>query len=347
MHFSKAFNLFVAILLFSSALLSAQPVDSVGPIGIFDQLVSESYTDISVKADLTVLIKDKLASNEYMEGQFTYEPTKGVEQTLPMRIKCRGRYRRLKCEFPPLKLKFRKDDLAAHNLNEFNELKLVTHCMGEKEVSRDLILRELLAYKIFNILSQNSLRVQLVKVNYLNTGGRPKKMKGWGILIEDADELAYRMNGEKYWRMGIPVDSFDLRQEQITALFNYMIGNADWSSEMARNLEFIKTGEQIKVVPYDFDFAGMVSAPYAVPNPEAGQLKLTDRVYMGYPRTVADMTAVIQHFKDKEAAILQTVKDAKLLSPVARKEVYDYLDDFFKSIENEEKACEVISGSKY
>ncbi|MEO1263270.1 MAG: hypothetical protein AAFZ15_30960 [Bacteroidota bacterium] len=346
MRTSKAICLFIAVLFFSSSSSYTQAVDSVGSVGIFDLLISKNFTEIDVKADLSMLIKNKLASDEYIQGKFTYETKDGVQQTLPMRIKCRGRFRRLKCEFPPLKLKFKKDDLAAHGLNEFNEMKLVTHCMGEKEVSRDLVIRELLAYKIFNILSENSLRAQLVKVNYLNTGGRPKKMKGWGILIEDSDELAYRMKGEKFWRMGIPVDSFDLRQEQITAMFNYMIGNADWSSHMARNLEFIKTGDRIKIVPYDFDFAGMVMAPYAVPNADVGQQLLTDRVYLGHDHPEAIMAETIQHFRDKKSAVLNKVKETKLLTPVARKEVYDYLESFFNTINNEEKAYEVISGSK-
>jgi hypothetical protein len=130
--------------------MKAQEADSTAHPGIFDLLYAHEYAKIDIRADLSYLVENKRTADEYVDGEFTFEPGDGVSQTLPVKVKCRGRYRRMRCEFPPFKLKFKKDDLAAHGLNGFNELKLVTHCLGDKEKSKDLILREFLAYKLYN-----------------------------------------------------------------------------------------------------------------------------------------------------------------------------------------------------
>ncbi len=304
---------------------------------------SDRFTEIRVKTDMAQLIENKKTSDKYQDGKFTFERSKKVTQTLPVKIKCRGRYRRMKCDFPPLKLKFKKNDLAAHGLNEFNELKLVTHCINEKEKSKDLILREYLVYKLYNILTPGSFRAQLVKVNYLNTKKKPKKIKGWGILVEDSDELAYRMGGKKYNKMGIPPEYFNKEQEKITALFNYMIGNADWSLMMSRNVEFIKFSEtDIAVVPYDFDFAGLVNAPYALPNSDLGQKTIKDRIYLGAEAPAAEMRPVFQHFIKNKDALMATIDSNPLLKANSKEDMKAYLQSFFDLIEDEESAVEKL-----
>lgn len=328
-----------------SPLLSAQVTDSTTLLpGIFDLLAVGDYAEISIRTDLSHIIKNKKSSEEYLPGEFIFYPSEEAEQTLPVKVKCRGRYRRMKCEFPPLKLKFKKKDLAAHGLNEFNELKLVTHCMGDKQNSRDLILRELLAYQLYNVLTDFSFRAQLVKVTYYNTEGKPKKEKGWGMVIEDSDGLAHRMKGEKVFKMGLAKDSFNIEQEQTAALFNFMIGNTDWSTQFCRNLEFVDMKDDgVFIIPYDFDFAGMVNAPYAVPDPKIGQKTLKDRVYQGHPCQTNDMTAVVQNFMDKKEAILQTVSDMKLLSGSSKLSVKNYLKEFYELLENKESLNAAIN----
>ncbi len=332
-----------ATFLFVPSTGNSQETDSITLPGIFDLLYAYEIAEINIQADLSYLVENKKTFDEYIDGKFTFEPSEGVSQTLPVKIKCRGKYRRMKCEFPPFKLKFRKDDLTAHDLNEFNELKLVTHCIGVKEKGKDLILREFLAYKLYNILTPYSFRVQLVKVNYLNTKGRPKKIKGWGILIEDSDELAYRMGGEKFMEMGLPPEIYNPEQEKITALFNYMIGNTDWSCHMARNLEFIKYSDtNIMVVPYDFDFAGLVNAPYAIPNYELGQKTLQDRVYMGQKCKASDLEATFQHFIKKKEEMTSLIENANMLHSQSKVEMKNYLTSFFDIIEMEENAQDTI-----
>ncbi len=331
---------FIFLFLLPGSILYAQvESDSVQLTGIFDRLICDKYAEITVKTDLAYLVENKKTSDEYLEGTFSYETEEKVEHTLPVKIKCRGRYRRVKCDFPPLKLKFKKDDLADNGMNEFNELKLVTHCVNEKEKSRDLILREYATYKLYNILTPASFRVQLVRVTYVNTKKKPKKIKGWGILIEDSDELAHRMNGEKFEKMGVKPELFNAEQEKISSIFNFMVGNTDWSLQMARNVEFIKFSEtDISAVSYDFDFAGLVDAPYAVPNSIIGQKNLQDRVYLGNETTLEELQPYFKYFLGKKEELLKTVDEFVMLGSESKEFMTAYLNDFFDIIENEEKA---------
>ncbi|HFA49316.1 MAG TPA: hypothetical protein ENJ95_09895 [Bacteroidetes bacterium] len=333
---------FLVLLGFSVGSL-AQGADSIAATGIFDLLANEDAVPVTVKTNLSYLIENKKTSDEYRKGEFSFEPSKGVTMSLPVKIKCRGRFRRMKCDFPPLKLKFKKDDLAAHGLNEFNELKLVTHCMDDKRASKDLILREYLAYRLYNILTPNSFRAQMVQATYLNTKRKPKKIKGWGMLIEDSDELAYRMGGEKFEQMGIPADQFDQSAEKIAALFNFMIGNGDWDCLMARNVQFIKSPDSsIVVVPYDFDFSGLVNASYALPNRSAGEETVKDRVYLGQKCSVDSMQATFQYFIDKKELIMKEVGDMIMLSEASKTEIKEYLEKFYEIIGDEELAQEAL-----
>jgi hypothetical protein len=51
------------------------------------------------------------------------------------------------------------------------------------------------------------------------------------------------------------------------AVFQYMIGNTDWSVPYLHNIRILSFDAQTipSVVPYDFDHAGIVNAPYALP----------------------------------------------------------------------------------
>jgi hypothetical protein len=251
----------------------------------------------------------------------------------------------MKCDFPPLKLKFKKDDLAAGGLNKFNELKLVTHCLDEKLRSRELILREYLAYRLYNLLTPNSFRVQLVKVKYVNTGRKSKNIKQLGILIEDSADLADRMDGKVLKQMGTPVDSLHRNQEMLVSLFQCMISNADWNYQMCRNVELIKMKDdgRVMLVPYDFDFSGLVAAPYARANADFGQKNIRDRVYLGTCTSLDDLRPIIQYLLSKEDDLLNFVDQFDELSFESREDIHNYLHTFFTNLKDEKKKAAMLS----
>ena len=317
--------------------------DSIPAIGIFDLMNEQEVAEVSLKMDFSDFLSKRKTLKEYVNAEFKFKKSKEEVVELPVRVRFRGRYRRMKCNFPPLKLKFKKDTLAAYGFNEFNELKLVTHCLDDRDASKDLILREYLAYRLYNILTPHSFRAQLVHVNYLNTKKKPKKMQGWGILIEDADGLAYRVGGKSKEEMGIAHERFIAEQEQIVALFQYMIGNVDWDCKMARNVEFIhRPDSSVVLVPYDFDFSGLVNAPYAVPNMNKKQWRITDRVYLGHCQNLEELQPTIDLFISKKKELFEAILNFEMLNEKSKVEMSNYLHSFFEIIEDEGRTSELF-----
>ena len=74
------------------------------------------------------------------------------------------------------------------------------------------------------------------------------------------------------------------------AVFEYLIGNTDWSVPYQHNIRLL-TVPAIKnpvPVPYDFDQAGLVEAFYALPSENIGVASVRERVYrsIAYPSAI-------------------------------------------------------------
>jgi hypothetical protein len=344
----------LALLLLPCLLPAQQPdtltaagqivVDTLPLNGIFDLISEKEMAEIRLTTDIDALMK-KRRKNEYEPAVFTWRKSRKKTWSIPVKIKWRGKFRRMKCDFPPLKLKFKKKDLAAGGLNEYNELKLVTHCLNEKQRSRELILREYLVYRLYNLLTPHSFRVQLVKMDYENTARKSKNIRQLGILIEDPEDLAHRMGGEISEQMGTPVDSLHRKQETLVSLFQCMISNADWNYLMCRNVELIKMKDDglVMLVPYDFDFSGLVAAPYARVDAALGQKNVRDRVYLGTSTSPGDLRPIMNYMLSKEDDLLGFVDQFDELSTESREDIHNYLQSFFSNLKDEKKAAAMLS----
>jgi hypothetical protein len=118
-----------------------------------------------------------------------------------------------------------------------------------------------------------------------------------------------------------------------------MIGNTDWSVPNTHNIKliFARKDEQALpfAVPYDFDYCGLVDASYAIPNEVIGTEKITERVYRGFPRTMEELQQSLALFRDKKSAIYSLINGFTLITERNRKIMISYLDDFYKTINNE------------
>src|SRR5690606_26257310 len=81
----------------------------------------------------------------------------------------------------------------------------------------------------------------------------------------------------------------DTEQASLVAVFEYLIGNTDFSmvhgardDDCCHNIvPFSREGQDYLIIPYDFDFSGLVNAAYASPNPELPIRSVTRRLYRG------------------------------------------------------------------
>lgn len=298
---------------------------------IFDLIDQNSIPEATLKTDFSGLIENKLKSTDYYEGIFSFSDDVGKRNEFPVKVKARGKFRRKKCEFPPLKLKFKKAHLLSSGLDTFNKMKLVTHCLDDLSKDASNLEKEYLAYKIYNELSEKSFRVQLVKMKYLDSSGKRSAINSFAFLIEEDEQVANRLGGELCDCFGQTKEKFDTKQIAKLALFNYMIGNPDYDFKRAKNLKMVK-GENGKItaVPYDFDFSAFVSPPYL----NFDNMKGTERAYKAYDLTADEERELKDFFFSKKKTILQIISDFKYSSRKEKMKMRGYIKEFYEHLQH-------------
>ena len=124
------------------------------------------------------------------------------------------------------------------------------------------------------------------------------------------------------------------------AMFEYLIGNTDWSLQYQQNIKLIAR-DSLSVpytVPYDFDHAGMVNAPYALPAEELQMRSVRERRYRGY--CITDMKQFAETFalyNSLKNDIYKLYTSCQLLDAKSIKAATQYLDEFYNTINNEKK----------
>lgn len=330
----------IALNVFALQKVAAKPQFANDPLAkekksIFEILSGQEAVEITIATNLTELIENR-RTEDYLPATFTYKNQQGETVTRKIEVQPRGKFRRRVCDFPPVRVKFDKKDLESEGLEKkYNKLKLVTHCIDDKSIGNDNLLKEYLIYQLYNDLTPNGYRAQLVKVTYEDTEGKESKIKRYGILLEDTDEMAERLGGGELEVMNTSKDSISEKDEAIMAMFQYLIGNSDWTTEMLRNIKLVLPKGSAKAipVPYDFDFSGLVSASYAIPQNDKGILMIGDRIYFGAFKEQEVLRETLGYFIQQKAVLMNTVKSFKLLSNDSRNEVLNYLESFYEAVE--------------
>jgi len=326
MRFLKRTALFFVLSLLVTAFAQAENTEN----SLFNYISQQELPELRIELDFDTLLAHK-KTDEYQDVKVTLHDGTVWEA----KAKPRGRYRRRICDFPPVKIDFSKDDLAEAGFAEYDDLKFANYCYDNAE-GKDWLLREYLAYQLFASLTPRSFRTQLIEVTYINTGkGGPKKMKQYAILLEDDEEMAARLGGTQLEQFNTKWDALEATQASLVAGFQYMIGNTDWSVDVRHNVKLLQVPgeEELYLIPYDFDFSGLVNADYAVPDNRYSITNVRQRHYMA-PQLPS--TALCSYLKTKKEELLQTCKDFKLLSRESRLNVIAYLQDFYEELENGE-----------
>ncbi len=147
---------------------------------------------ITLKYDITSFIKNK-SKAEYMDAELIVYKNNEAPVTKNIRIKARGNFRKGQCYFPPLFLNFKTDTIERTELEGMNKIKVVTHCSTGKN-NDNIVLKEYLAYKLYNVLTEKSFRVRLLDITYIDTGKKKQEYQEMGFVIEPVDLVAKRNN---------------------------------------------------------------------------------------------------------------------------------------------------------
>lgn len=268
-------------------------------------------------------------------------------QRFDMELSPRGFSRRTLgiCQFPPLRI-----DLSGTRQGSImqgqNKLKLVTRCRPGASYEQITIL-EYTAYRLYNEITPLSYRVRPVRTTYRDSAGRRREETQFNFLIEDSSDMARRNN-----RVEIQVQSrevastqLDPQQAAIVGLFQYMIGNLDWDMVEGSQADdcchngklFAATAtsrEAVVPVPYDFDFSGLVNAPYAVPPEGLGARDVRQRVYRGYCRYNDQARVAAELFRARRDQVYAVIDGETRLVAARRNSARSYIENFYEILDD-------------
>ncbi|MBB1284213.1 hypothetical protein HRH25_07505 [Flavisolibacter sp. BT320] len=288
-------------------------------------------------------IKNKRQKKVYQPATVTFTMPGFPPVTEEIQLAARGEFRRTTCVMPSLSLDFKNQ--KAPKLSGLKRLKLVCGC-SQSKYDEELLLKEFLIYKMYNMLTEMSFGVRLTKMTYKDAQNKMKEYSQYGFLIEDVDAVAKRNNSREYEKKVMNGTMTDRSQMTLVSMFQYMIGNTDWSLPNNHNIRYVQlltdTISFPYVIPYDFDYCGLVNAPYAIPQQEFAIERVTDRYYRGVPRDKEEIAEAIKLFKDKKEFIYALVNGFDLLSKKVRDEMLRYLDSFYDDLDDKRKITYVF-----
>lgn len=306
--------------------------------------LDETPLKLTLTYDMRKLGREKMEDKAF-PAHFECQYTDSTRFSSSVELIPRGVMRRKYCFLPPLFVNFKSS--PDKQLAALGRIKLVTHCRMQPDF-QNYVAKEYLIYKAYNLLTEKSFKVRFAIITYRDSLGKEKPTEGYGFFIEDVDKMAKRNDCIEYDNKQIQTESTDREQMTMVALFQYMIGNTDWSVPGLHNMKLIMPAKPSAhavpiAVPYDFDYAGLIDAPYALPAEALNISSVRERIYRGFCRRPEEIDPIIDLFLQKEARIMDLFASTPLLS--AREKAFDakYLTDYFDMIRDKDNAIRRFS----
>lgn len=299
---------------------------------------SEEPIELVLNGDIKTILNDRGDDSENHRGSLSYLQGE-VDFKIPIKIKTRGHFRKMSsnCKYPPLYLNFKESSTPKESIfSKQDKLKLVMPCQGE-----DYVINEYLVYKLYNLISPKGFKARLVKVTLNDTVKNKSTDPFLGFIIEEEEQMALRNHSIIRELQGLSPESTDKEDFLTMAIFQYMIGNTDWSVQFQQNIKLIAVDSSSlpTAVPYDFDHAGIVRAPYAHPAPELKMSSTLHRRYRGY--CIPDITQyqdAFDFFNGLKEKFYSIYNDNEMLSSSYKKQTIKFLDEFYETINDTNKA---------
>jgi len=193
----------------------------------------------------------------------------------------------------------------------------------------------------------------MAAIDYVEAESGKTDITRIGFFIEDTDDAAKRNDMKEIDTPDIDVAQLDVSAAARYALFQYMIGNLDWSmhngpdgDDCCHNTKLIGATKEAQSdlipVPYDFDYSGLVDTPYAVAPPELRLRSVRSRRYRGFCAHNAEAQVEAGAIRERAPALHAVVENVPELNDRNKRSTLKYLDAFFEDIETEEQIAKKL-----
>jgi hypothetical protein len=294
---------------------------------------SDEIVNIELRTDFSAIQRDRAENPVYHNGELIYYTPGGEAKKLSVKVMARGNFRRnpVNCTFPPLSLNFMKSEVKNTIFDNQDKLKLVTPCQDDKDVIFEYII-----YKMYNQVTDFSMKVRLVKILFFDTGSDKEVFRKYSFFIEEKEHVAERNNSFEKDRLVTP---YDLDRENVKkmSVFEYIIGNTDWYFTSRHNLVILQpddTSLLSSAVPYDFDFSGFVDADYTKPKGIPDKLLDNRHVYKGICYTIEEFNEIFEFYRKLRPTFESIINNMDIIPKHSRKQCLNHLKYFYTIIES-------------
>ena len=307
-----------------------QKVATAKPLFATDDVLS-----LTLAARMQPIIRDRTPLKKGETGKdhpalLTVMDDDGQAVQMPVQLQVRGNFRlsSSNCDFPPLYLNLPKQAAKGTPFARQSKLKLITHC-----ISDDYVVREYLVYRAYTLLTDLSYRARLAQVTYADSAKKGNSITRWAVLLEDIDDVAKR-NGATAFKNRYRAERCDTLSMAMVGIFQYLIGNTDWSVVYRHNIRLLtdSTHARPMPIPYDFDHSGLVGTPYAMPAQQVDITSVRERIYRGplYPTDV--LSQVAARFMAVKPQLYALYESEKHIDRTYLRKTIAYLDEFYAII---------------
>ena len=298
--------------------------------------------DLELVVDEARFCRDPQAKDcEDAPGTLRYRAGDGDVRAISVTLRARGRWREetADCRLPALFVFFDAATAAGTPFAGERMLPLTTHCHDPLDYEQN-VLKEYLAYRVYELLSTKSLRTRLAQITYRSTDDSARSTRRYAFFTEHFDSLAARQSAIVWRTDAVDPALFDADELATLAVFQYLIGNTDWSAIYGHNIMTLRTAEgSVTAVPYDFDYSGLVAAAYAGPPPGLPIRSVKQRIFRGFCEPRPDWSAVFAAFTAQRSALAALPAAIPGLDARDRTRVQLYIESFYAVLDSPERSA--------
>ncbi len=292
--------------------------------------------DLTIHAPFTRLMR-KAGSASDVSGRLELPDGTSV----PMTCNKYGISRLRECDLASLEIAVEANDVRGTPFEGQQTLRLVTPCRLRGEYDKYAML-EYLVYRSYALIAEPALQVRRVQVRFHDSEKPGKDETGYAFFIEDIGQAAARRGQVWLDIQSQRTSDLDAAQLTLMTLFQYMVGNTDWSAVKGRpddrcchNIAvFGQEGVGLNtVLPFDFDQTGLVNPPYAAaPDASLGIRRVTERAYRGLCEHNDELPAAIVVFNHRRPELEALFSSDELPYQKERERALKYVRGFYDTI---------------
>jgi hypothetical protein len=301
--------------------------------------------EFTLLANYRSLHRSKTRASSEHNAVLSLAGADGTQLDIPLRVRSRGHWRLKNCVIPPLRLNFQKPAIQGTLFEGLDKNRLVMHCRDNDEFDQ-YVLREFQLYRVLNTLTDISHRGRLARVTYVDSATSNPITTRYAFILEEDSEMAERNGGKLLKAQGAKVGDLDPFHDALVGVFQYMVGNVDWSVAGLHNVLLVQRDISVFATVYDFDFTGTVRTRYAVPDYRLPISNTRQRLFRGYCAPADEYDQIFALFNDRKDAILAlySTEDpiGKLLDRRYADETVRYFEEFYRIINDRNMARDRI-----